>query len=214
MIIQCLGLRLSSKGKLLMEYLRCEGSSKGEIIFHVEGKYKDTAHLLKCYEAEETESNLRIIRQLPDSEACKYTVSAAEQITARASQAEALAEYKKINRKKAPVLISDQQMQALSPFREAYQKAKNPGRAPCNLKLPRRPIGKEKLNWSNKIPETSKEFEQLPEIAEMLAQNEELKWNPEQGRYCNNRVFQDAECGYINGALYGYQEALKKNKKE
>ena len=50
------------------------------------------------------------------------------------------------------------------------------------------------------------QFEKLPEIKEMLLNNDELKWCYETNRYINHRVFQDAETGYINGAWYAYQE--------
>ena len=54
------------------------------------------------------------------------------------------------------------------------------------------------------------QFEKLPEIKEMLLNNNELKWCYETNRYINHRVFQDAETGYINGALYAFQEQQKK----
>ena len=54
------------------------------------------------------------------------------------------------------------------------------------------------------------QFEKLPEIKEMLLNNDELKWCYETNRYINHRVFQDAETGYINGAWYAFQEQQKK----
>ena len=53
------------------------------------------------------------------------------------------------------------------------------------------------------------QFEKLPEIKEMLLNNDELKWCYETNRYINHRVFQDAETGYINGAWYAFQEQQK-----
>ena len=58
--------------------------------------------------------------------------------------------------------------------------------------------------------EMREQFEKLPEIKEMLLNNDELKWCYETNRYINHRVFQDAETGYINGALYAFQEQQKK----
>ena len=54
------------------------------------------------------------------------------------------------------------------------------------------------------------QFEKLPEIKEMLLNNDELKWCYETNRYINHRVFQDAETGYINGAWYAFQEQQTK----
>ena len=54
------------------------------------------------------------------------------------------------------------------------------------------------------------QFEKLPEIKEMLLNNDELKWCYETNRYINHRVFQDAETGYINGAWYAFQEQQEK----
>lgn len=58
------------------------------------------------------------------------------------------------------------------------------------------------------MSEIQKEFERLPRIAEMLKNNEELRWDNDLKKYVNHRVFQDAETGYINGAFYAFQ-ALK-----
>ena len=58
--------------------------------------------------------------------------------------------------------------------------------------------------------EMREQFEKLPEIKEMLLNNDELKWCYETNRYINHRVFQDAETGYINGAWYAFQEQQKK----
>ena len=57
--------------------------------------------------------------------------------------------------------------------------------------------------------EMREQFEKLPEIKEMLLNNDELKWCYETNRYINHRVFQDAETGYINGAWYAFQEQQK-----
>ena len=58
------------------------------------------------------------------------------------------------------------------------------------------------------------QFEKLPEIKEMLLNNDELKWCYETNRYINHRVFQDAETGYINGARYAFQEQQKSHQQE
>ncbi len=53
------------------------------------------------------------------------------------------------------------------------------------------------------------EFEQIHEIKEMFANNNELKWCIKSVRYVNHRVFQDAETGFINGAWFMFQEKAK-----
>lgn len=60
------------------------------------------------------------------------------------------------------------------------------------------------------IDEIRANFENLKDIKEMLKNNDELIWSEEQGRYVNHRVFQDAETGFINGAFYLYQIAIRK----
>lgn len=55
-----------------------------------------------------------------------------------------------------------------------------------------------------------KQFENIAEIKEMLLNNDELKWCDESKRYINGRVFQDAETGYINGALFGWIQSANR----
>lgn len=52
-------------------------------------------------------------------------------------------------------------------------------------------------------------FEAVSEIKDILKNNDELRYSPEQLRYVNHRVFQDAETGYINGAWFMFQELNK-----
>ena len=51
-----------------------------------------------------------------------------------------------------------------------------------------------------------KEFEKLPEIAAELENSDgELYWCDKQNQYRNNRVFQDSQTGWMNGAWYAWQ---------
>ena len=53
-----------------------------------------------------------------------------------------------------------------------------------------------------------KEFERLPEIAAELENSDgELYWCDKQNQYRNNRVFQDSQTGWMNGAWYAWQAA-------
>lgn len=54
-------------------------------------------------------------------------------------------------------------------------------------------------------------FEKLPEIqAELENSDGELYWCDKQNQYRNNRVFQDSQTGWMNGAWYAFQEQQKK----
>ena len=67
-----------------------------------------------------------------------------------------------------------------------------------------------------------KEFEKLPEIAAELENSDgELYWCDKQNQYRNNRVFQDSQTGWMNGAWYAWQakaqavqEGLRKNQEK
>ena len=51
-----------------------------------------------------------------------------------------------------------------------------------------------------------KDFEKLPEIAAELENSDgELYWCDKQNQYRNNRVFQDSQTGWMNGAWYAWQ---------
>ena len=53
-----------------------------------------------------------------------------------------------------------------------------------------------------------KEFEKLPEIAAELENSDgEIYWCDKQNQYRNNRVFQDSQTGWMNGAWYAWQAA-------
>ena len=55
------------------------------------------------------------------------------------------------------------------------------------------------------------QFEKLPEIAAELENSDgELYWCDKQNQYRNNRVFQDSQTGWMNGAWYAFQERQKK----
>jgi len=50
------------------------------------------------------------------------------------------------------------------------------------------------------------QFEKLPEIAAELENSDgELYWCDKQNQYRNNRVFQDSQTGWMNGAWYAWQ---------
>ena len=52
------------------------------------------------------------------------------------------------------------------------------------------------------------EFEKLPSIAAELENSDgELYWCDKQNQYRNNRVFQDSQTGWMNGAWYAWQAA-------
>ena len=50
------------------------------------------------------------------------------------------------------------------------------------------------------------QFEKLPSIAAELENSDgELYWCDKQNQYRNNRVFQDSQTGWMNGAWYAWQ---------
>ena len=55
------------------------------------------------------------------------------------------------------------------------------------------------------------QFEKLPKIAAELENSDgELYWCDKQNQYRNNRVFQDSQTGWMNGAWYAFQEQQEK----
>ena len=54
------------------------------------------------------------------------------------------------------------------------------------------------------------EFEKLPEISSILNYYDNIVFCEDMNQYKNNRVFWDAEIGFINGAWYAYQEQQAK----
>ena len=55
------------------------------------------------------------------------------------------------------------------------------------------------------------QFEKLPSIAAELENSDgELYWCDKQNQYRNNRVFQDSQTGWMNGAWYAFQEQQTK----
>lgn len=124
-ILICKGLRFYTDELLMVYEIRSKGDQFGESSMY-KGKYRDTNLLLKCFEVEQTEKGFRVITQLSEKDSKEYALPIEQELECRAHQLKAIELYRKFNRKKAPVTLEDQYLQALHPFRLAYQNAKNP----------------------------------------------------------------------------------------